>query len=74
MFFSLQEFKLNVTEEFFEYCLEGSLAIEIYGHRRQSKRKDLLSDCAEDQTEEAVASLHDSITQKNKHLIDRLCH
>lgn len=28
-----QEFTVSVTEEFIEHALEGSLAIEVWGHR-----------------------------------------
>ena len=30
---SFQEFTVNVSEEFIEHALEGSLAIEVWGHR-----------------------------------------
>ena len=62
-----------MTEEFFEFCSEGSLPIEIYGHRRKCKKSTgALPEGESDESEDAVANLHDSITQKNKHLIDRL--
>ncbi|XP_076339669.1 kinesin-like protein KIF13A isoform X2 [Tachypleus tridentatus] len=28
-----KEFTINVTEEFFEHCVEGALSIEVWGHR-----------------------------------------
>ena len=68
-----------MTEDFFEFCTEGSLAIEVYGHLRQGRRKDTTTNPENEgrqgnegkKGEDAVASVHNSITQKNKHLIDK---